>query len=325
MHTAPEAIEASTRLLFDEATKRGIACELLGDPHTILMNQGEHHWYVRGSRTSFQSSVGKTIADIKLVTKRICRHFNLPTAAFVHVKKAEDLEKVASLQYPLVMKPVDLRHGEGVVVGIPDMEASQRYYSRWNRPAIFEEMLEGREYRVLCIDFQFVAAAWRKPAFVTGDGQHTIEELIAEKNRHPWRGEGHQGYLTRIEVDDLVQEYLTDRGLTLQSVPADGEEVKLRKTGGLSTGGEAWDVTDLVCDENRELFGQIARACDLNTIGIDMMCSSLETPIVGQEKAGIIEVNASPGLRMHHYPMQGTPRNVAGLILDMVERNLQRL
>jgi cyanophycin synthetase len=53
-----------------------------------------------------------------------------------------------------------------------------------------------------------------------------------------------------------------------------------------------------------------------------MMCDSLETPIVDQPQAGVIEVNASPGLRMHHFPLQGQPRNVAGKILDMVQEKL---
>jgi cyanophycin synthetase len=44
----------------------------------------------------------------------------------------------------------------------------------------------------------------------------------------------------------------------------------------------------------------------------------LKEPLSQQEKAGILEVNASPGLRMHHYPYQGEPRNVAGALLDFV-------
>lgn len=322
--TPPEAIEASTRLLYEEAQKRDIDCTFLGDEHTILMSKGGVSWYTRGSRTSLQSSIGKTIADQKLVTKRICQHFGLPTAGFVHVRMEEELEKLSALSFPVVMKPVDLRYGEGVVVGIKDAQGALRYWRKWGRPAMFEEMLAGTEYRVLCVDFRFVAAACRKPAFVTGDGTSTIAQLVEEKNKHPWRGEGHLANLTRIVIDELVYEYLEERGLDLGSVPMAGETIPLRKTGGLSTGGEAWDVTDEVSEANRELFGRIARACDLNTIGIDVMCSSLVSPLQEQPKAGIIEVNASPGLRMHHYPMEGKPRNVAGVILDMVESHLLR-
>jgi cyanophycin synthetase len=175
--------------------------------------------------------------------------------------------------------------------------------------------LQGTEYRVVCVDYQFVAAAFRKPAHVVGDGQHSIEELVAEKNQHPWRGKGHINNLSLIEIDELVVSYLQNQGYEPSSVPATGVEVALRKTANLSTGGEAWDVTDTVGPENKALFESIARACDLNVCGIDIMCSSLSEPITQQAQAGVIEVNASPGLRMHHYPIQGTPRDVAGIIL----------
>jgi cyanophycin synthetase len=222
------------------------------------------------------------------------------------------------------MKPQKGTHGEGVVVGIKTTEEAHQYFSKLNQPALFEEMLQGIEFRIVCINFKFIAAAFRKPAHVIGDGQHTITELIAEKNKHPWRGKGHTNNLSLIEVDELVENVLKEQELNVESVPAEGREVILRKTANLSTGGEAWDVTDQVCQENRELFEKIATVCDLNVIGIDMMCQNLSTPIAQQAHAGVIEVNSSPGLRMHHYPIQGTPKNMAGLILDMVIAQKQK-
>jgi cyanophycin synthetase len=188
---------------------------------------------------------------------------------------------------------------------------------------LFEEMLRGTEYRVVCIDYTLQAVAFRKPAHVIGDGTHTIQQLIDEKNRHPWRGEGHENNLTKIIVDETVHNVLAEQQLTLDAVPTQDREVLLRKTANLSTGGEAWDVTDQVCAENKFLFEKIARVCDLSIVGIDVMCESLSTPIEQQSHAGVIEVNASPGLRMHHYPIQGKARNVAQTILESTLHHLE--
>jgi cyanophycin synthetase len=304
--------------MFEEATSRGISCTTFGDNETIFM---EHHglsWYTRGSRTSAQSSIGFSIADKKALAKSILTHHKLPTAKAIAVKTENDLDQLSTLVFPVVMKPQQGTHGDGVVVGISTADEARQYFAKLNKPALFEEMLAGIEFRIVCVDFQFVAAAFRKPAHVVGDGVHTITELIAEKNKHPWRGKGHTNNLSFIEVDELVEKFLADQGMTVESIPTQGLEVPLRKTANLSTGGEAWDVTDQVCLENRALFEKIARVCDLNVIGIDMMCQTLTTPIVNQKQAGVIEVNSSPGLRMHHYPIQGTPKNIAGMILDMV-------
>jgi len=316
-----EIVEISARLLTAEAERRGIQCTYMGDAHTVLMERDGASWFTKGSRTSLQSSVGASIADDKLLTKRILAHFGLPTAAYTSISRVDQIEKLSALHFPLVMKPVNAKQAEGVVVGIKDLDTARLHFTRLGRRAIFEEMLRGTEYRVICVDYQFVAAALRRPAFVTGDGVTHIGALIDEKNAHPWRGDGHQANLTRIRVDELVESLLQEQGYDLDSVPAAGVEVVLRKTGNLSTGGEAWDVSAEVSPDNRALFEQIARCCDLDTVGIDVMCRSLQTPIQQQAGAGVIEVNASPGLRMHHYPMRGEPHDVAGLILDMVERH----
>lgn len=312
--------------MHEEAQKRGITCTIFGDNETIQMEKDGHQWYTRGSRTSFQSSIGKSIADNKELTKIFLTHFNLPTAKAVRVESAAELEKLATLQFPLVLKPIDGRHGEGVVVGIENMaEAASEYESSKSDVVLFEEMLKGTEYRVVCVNFKVVAAAFRKPAHVVGDGRSTIAELVAEKNKHPWRGKGHQFNLTTIDINDIVIKNLNALQMTPESVPAQDQEVLLRKTANLSTGGEAWDVTDDICPENHLLFEQIARACNLNIVGIDMMCQSLSQPIIQQPQAGVIEVNASPGLRMHHFPMRGKMRNVAGEILTMTETVLTSL
>jgi cyanophycin synthetase len=287
------------------------------------MKQGRIEWFTRGSRTSIQSSVGKTIADQKNLTKLALQRHHIPTAKSVLVKNTEDIDQLDQLTYPVVMKPLDGRHGQGVYVGLNDKsQALAAYQKCQNSNVLFEETLAGTEYRIICVDYTFVAAAFRKPAFVVGDGQQTIEQLVAEKNKHPWRGEGHTSNLTKILIDDIVQENLAFQHLSPTSVPAAGQEIVLRKTANLSTGGEAWNVTNEVSQANRELFEKIARACDLRIIGIDVMCQSLQTPIVDQSQAGIIEVNASPGLRMHHYPVKGDPINVAKLILSMTLHHL---
>lgn len=309
----------SSAIMMEEATKRGAECHIFDDRKTVLMKKNGKSWFTRGARTSLQSSIGKTIADKKHLTKKILSYYNLPTANYVQVDKVDTIEEIKTLQFPVVMKPLDGNAGKGVIVGIKTFEEAKQYFIDAQKPQLFEEILTGTEYRIVCVNFKFTAAAFRKAAYVTGDGNSTIQQLIDQKNAHPWRGEGHESRLTRIKVDQLVTNYLAEQNYTLDSVPPKDIEVKLRKTVNLSTGGEPWDVTDLVCEENKRLFEQIATVCDLNVIGIDMMCESLEKPIAEQPTAGVIEVNAAPGLRMHHYPLQGQPRNVAGAILDMVE------
>lgn len=317
-------LNASSGLMYKEALNRGYECVMFGDRETVLMQRDGKSFYVRGSRTSLQSSVGKTIADYKMLTKRVLQHFDIKTAKYQIVSRGKKLsEDDIQLKYPVVAKPVSSKHGKGVVVWIRTFEELSEVLSWAGGQMLVEEMLEGREYRVVCVDFKFVAAACREPAFVVGDGKSTVSELIEEKNAHRWRGKGHKKPLTVIEIDRELVGLVEEMGYELDSVVKEGEKLVLRRVANLSRGGEAHDVTDMVCKENRDLFEKIAKVSDLNTLGIDVMCESVEKPIIDQKKAGVIEVNASPGLRMHHYPMKGEVRDVAGKIFDMLEKKFE--
>lgn len=329
--TPIDRLTISSQLLIMEAFKREIECEMFeNDDGLVSMSKLGKQWYVRGSRTSTQSSIGKSISDHKYLAKELFVKHNVPTATYVLVKTIEDIHRVEKLSFPVVGKPSNGTHGMGVVVGLHTMKEVIEYatdqFTTWLKPnregeyLLFEEIMSGNEYRVLCVDYKMVAVTQRVPAHVIGDGIHTVQQLIDKKNTAQQRG-------TRfahlpIEVDHLVHHCLKEQGYDIESIPDNNMTVILRKTANLSTGGDAWSLMQQVHPTNIALFEKIAQVCDLNTIGIDVMCNTLEKPIDDQPNTGIIEVNCHPGLRMHHFPLRGEPVNAAGLILDMVERKL---
>ncbi|MCA9174071.1 MAG: cyanophycin synthetase, partial [Planctomycetales bacterium] len=107
------------------------------------------------------------------------------------------------------------------------------------------------------------------------------------------------------------------KGHTADSVPPDGEIVFLRSTANLSTGGTAVDVTDVVHPDIVQMAQRAARAIDLDVCGVDYLTTDI-TRSYKVTGGAICEVNAAPGFRMHVAPSEGTPRDVAGPVLDML-------
>jgi cyanophycin synthetase len=175
---------------------------------------------------------------------------------------------------------------------------------------IVEKYITGYDHRILVINYKFVAAAKRTPASVVGDGKSTIRELIDKVNSDPRRGYGHEKVLTAIKVDDFTMNILTEKGWTLDYVLPAGEELLLKPTANISTGGTATDITDLVHPDNVFMCERIAHIIGLDICGIDIMTPDLSQPI-GEVGGAILEVNAAPGFRMHLAPTDGLPRNVA--------------
>ena len=144
---------------------------------------------------------------------------------------------------------------------------------------ICEKFITGRDFRVLVINYKFVAAALRTPAAITGDGEQTIQQLIDKVNTDPRRGYGHEKVLTAIKIDDFTMDMLAKKEYTLDTVIQKGEELWLKPTANLSTGGTATDVTDFVHPTNVFMCERIARIIGLNICGIDIMASDLSTPV----------------------------------------------
>ncbi len=161
------------------------------------------------------------------------------------------------------------------------------------------------------------AASERIPACVTGDGTHTVSELVELINRSEIRGDHHEKPLTKIKLDANARRLLKRYKLSPSSVPEKGVRVLLRENGNLSTGGTAIDRTDEIHPDNAEIAVRAASALGIDIAGIDFVTEDISIP-TAQNGGVIVEVNTAPGIRMHLYPSEGKARNVAKDIVDFL-------
>ena len=79
----------------------------------------------------------------------------------------------------------------------------------------------------------------------------------------------------------------------------------------------AIDCTEKICEENIECCINAAKTLDLDICGIDICTKDISVPF-NRSDGIIMEINAAPGIRMHHYPWKGKKRNVGKAILEML-------
>jgi cyanophycin synthetase len=85
----------------------------------------------------------------------------------------------------------------------------------------------------------------------------------------------------------------------------------------LSTGGTSKDVTECVHPAVARMCARAAAVAGLDVCGIDLRLADIsQPPAAGDAPGAVIELNSSPGLRMHLSPTQGRTRDVAGRIVD---------
>lgn len=311
----------STQSIVDEATRRGISHLRLNDASYVQLGEGIHQRRIQATMMDNTSALGIEMSDDKASTKDLLSSMGIPVPEGSTVWTVEEARQAAEeIGYPVVVKPLVGNHGRGITVNITNQEElliAFEIAKKIYRTIIVEKYLVGFDFRILVIDGKFVAAARREPAFVIGNGINTIQELIDEINKDPERGIGHERNLTRITVNYMTERLLAIKKLSLSSILADGEKRYIKSTANISAGGTALDVTDSIHPLNRLMAERISRIIGLNVCGIDVISDSLETPLQSGS-SGVVEVNAAPGFRMHLNPTEGTPRNVATHIVDML-------
>lgn len=312
---------ASTAAIVKEARKKNIPIIRLGKGSILQLGYGKHQKRIEATLTENSSCVSVDIACNKELTKSILYEHGIPVPeGKVFACEQEALEYCEKIGYPVVVKPNFGSHGKGVSTNLKNPQEVLEAYSiarEYEDTVLVEKYIKGSFYRVLVVGDKVVAASHRISAHIKGDGESTIKELINKENSNPMRGEGHEKPLTKISIDKVAEQYLWKKGMTQDYIPRDGETVYLRENDNLSTGGVAIDVTDEIHEQNEKVITQAVRIIGLDVAGVDISTSDISKPLAETEGA-IIEINAAPGIRMHHYPYQGTPRNAAKAIVEML-------
>ncbi|MGC0250385.1 hypothetical protein [Pseudactinotalea sp. Z1748] len=233
------------------------------------------------------------------------------------VTEQELREQADTLGYPLVLKPNRGSMGRGVLVNLRTWEELKAGFDHLVGPLGKKEVLmethhEGDDHRLLVIGDRMVAAARRVPANVTGDGEHTISELIRLKNKsragNPFLSTG------PIKVDYEVLGCLREQGLEPDTVPSAGRYIYLRKIANASAGGDVIDVTDDMPDEVKDAAVRAVQAIPRTVIaGVDVLYGS---DTLSNTEYTIIELNPRPHIGVNMYPSVGTGPDVPRAYID---------
>jgi len=315
------ALGPSTASLVDAAEERNIPWIRLNRYSLVQFGHGKYQQRIQATTTGRTGNIAVELAGDKEETNEILRDLGLPVPEQRIVRSGTDAVRAAKrIGFPVVLKPLAGNHGRGVSINLKTAEEVELGFKKareHGRTIIVESYIEGFDHRLLVVNGELVAAAKREPGHVVGDGKHTIRELVDVVNEDPRRGVGHEKVLTRLEFDHQAERLLSKIGYTEDTVLEKGEVVYLRSTANLSTGGTALDVTDVIHPDNREMAIRSINAIGLDIGGVDFLTNDI-TLSYREAGGAICEVNAGPGFRMHVAPSEGTPRDVAGPVIDML-------
>ena len=319
--SAKAELGPSTAAIVSEAKKRGIPVTRIGHESLVRLGYGKNSRLVESTLTDATACICADISSNKQLSKYLLGEQSIPVPdGRVVYSELSALMSAGQLGAPVAVKPLDSNQGKGVHLNLTDpdeIRAAFQSATKYSRGVIVERFMTGEDYRVLVVGGEVRAVARRVPACVTGDGRLTVRELVELANSDPRRGEEHEKPLTKIRLDDVAVAYLKKTSRSPETIPAAGETVPLRANGNISTGGTAVDCTDIIHPDNSEIAVRAAAALGIDIAGVDIVTEDISKSLL-ETGGAVVEVNTAPGIRMHLYPSEGRPRNVAKDIVDFL-------
>ena len=284
---------------------------------------GQKHYYFQGASTPFNLCASTRMAGDKYSMNKILDSAGFPVPLARTFSKAtfeqEPIQTLINgLTFPLVVKPTaGTFDGKDVLCNIQTIPQLHAYMNRCYQHHAYltvEAFHSGlRSYRVLVFFNKVIAITERLPASVTGDGIHTIQELIHLENekRRPYY---HTGEMGPIVMDEECAIRLDELNVTLDTILKDKENITLNYTSNSGRGGTERALENKLCKENARLFAKAAATLGLNLVGFDVQCENIHLPIE-QSRGVIIEANHNPDIIMHENPMSGVRAQISKKIV----------
>jgi len=282
----------------------------------FLLGQGRNSRWLRSSISDRTASLGVSIAQDKLTTASVLRQAGLPAPTHALAESPEHACALASkLGYPVVVKPADQEQGRGVFADLRDdhsvvhaFHAAQKH----SRRILVEKHFDGDGHRLTVCNGKVIGATRKLPAGVTGDGVHTVEQLVAVDRLKPVKRELYAPQRPVLTVDDEAIGMLAQQGLTPGSIPAPEQYVCLRRRNNASSGGKTIPLSlEQVHPDNLRLAVRAADALRLDIAGLDLLIADISKSWF-ETGALICEVNAQP--QMGPQPVYRVLAELTGMV-----------
>ncbi|HBM3452272.1 TPA: bifunctional glutamate--cysteine ligase GshA/glutathione synthetase GshB [Listeria innocua] len=319
-----EDMELSTQIIWKDAIARGIKVDVLDRAENFLRFQkGDHVEYVKqASKTSKDNYVSVLMMENKVVTKLVLAEHDIRVPfGDSFSDQALALEAFSLFEdKQIVVKPKSTNYGWGISIfknkfSLEDYQEALNIAFSYDSSVIIEEFIPGDEFRFLVINDKVEAVLKRVPANVTGDGIHTVRELVEEKNTDPLRGTDHLKPLEKIRTGPEETLMLSMQNLSWDSIPKAEEIIYLRENSNVSTGGDSIDYTEEMDDYFKEIAIRATQVLDAKICGVDII---VPRETIDRDKHAIIELNFNPAMHMHCFPYQGEKKKIGDKILDFL-------
>lgn len=308
-----------SEVIWNEAKQRGILMEQF-----VIINKPieQYRAKIQGSWHYFESlpipphlpQLSYSWMDDKWLLKKKLLEANIPVPKGARVSSLRQALKIfETLRKPVITKPSLGSRGRHTTTFIHTAEELTEGFKVAQQLSLFvviEEMLMGSVYRATYVGGEIVGILRGDPPRITGDGTHTVGELIEKKNKEK------DPRVKDVLITKKTIEFLSRLGYTLDSILEKDKTIDLSEKIGTSYGGFAAEDSPRTHPKTLEYLKRAGDLLNAPVIGFDFIIPDI-TADPDSQHWGIIEANSLPFINLHHFPLEGPSINVAGKVWDL--------
>lgn len=217
------------------------------------------------------------------------------------------------LKRPVIIKPALGSRGRHTTTYIYTEEQLKKAFRIGKQIAdrlVMEEHLFGSVYRGTIVDGRLVGVLRGDPPRITGDGIHTIKELVDLKNKTK------HSAVHDVVITGYIEDFLSRNHYTVETILPQGKTIDLLEKIGIGYGGYKAEEITITHPKIKAILEQAGALINAPVMGFDFIIQDITADPDNQEW-GIIECNSLPFIDLHHFPLEGQPINVAGYVWDL--------
>lgn len=263
-----------------------------------------------------QSFITTDLTRFKDITSKLLIANNLPTPNMEcfykkTYNKKTALKKLKKLHYPIIIKNSSGSNSIGIFPDInnPDeaIKILNKYIPKYS-DMVAQEMVFGKEYRILVLNNKIIGALEMIHPHIIGDGISNVRELIQTLQLTTKK---------KTNFNKQLKLFLKKQSVSLTTIISKGKKIYFKSNSCLAEGGKTKDVTLIVNKEIENICVNASKVVGRYLVGIDVICQDI-TRKPTKKTFNILEINSRPDLYIHYNPTYGKSQNVVKKIINFI-------
>jgi cyanophycin synthetase len=247
-----------------------------------------------------------TIDAIKLVkdkynTSSILTQNGIHVPKFTKINTGANIKDILnsmndlSLYFPIVLKPIDGTFGIDVITNIDNekelIESIHSLKEKYNQ-LMLEEQISGDCYRIFVFNNKVIDVVRREKPYVIGDGIHTVNELIEDRNKV-------QEAMDLFQTKNVSNLFIMKQGYTLDTILDNNVKVYISNVINMHNGARISRIPiHSIPQKNMNMFINTNKYLKISCSGLDFLSNDI-TIDYDKNNGKILEVNGTPDTEIH--------------------------